>query len=280
MNNVDLLLLAQQRINKLKEYGLDSESIEEFKSKIKIVSEEERETLGKELFELITSKSFKDETDYEKVIELVYKGANIEYKNDTKGDFALLRCARKNYLKTFLVLIKAGANINQKNNYSTTVTMASARHGNKEMLEILILMNADINAKSKDGDNALISARNHHQVDCFYMLVNAGANLSVISQDGHSIYTFSPNEKFESQLLETTCKKEIDKPTSFDDVCSILEEAQNKMLQINPNTQQTDSSKQIDTNESSESKSVKNKYPVITPEEVRESVRTLSRLKK
>ena len=69
MNNVDLLLLAQQRINKLKEYGLDSESIEEFKSKIKIVSEEERETLGKELFELITSKSFKDETDYEKIIE-------------------------------------------------------------------------------------------------------------------------------------------------------------------------------------------------------------------
>lgn len=232
MNNVDILLLEQQRVEKLKEYGLDSDSINEFKSKIKIVSEEEQETLGKELFELITSKSFKDETDYEKVIELVYKGANIEYKNDTKGDFALLRCARKNYLKTFLVLIKAGANINQKNNYLTTATMASARHGNKEMLEILILMKADINSKSKDGDNALISARNHHQVDCFYMLVNAGAYLPVISQDGHSIYTFSPNEKFESPLLETVSKKENTKPITFDDSNNLLEEAQSKLEEV------------------------------------------------
>lgn len=232
MNNVDILLLEQQRIDKLKEYGLDSESINEFKSKIKIVSEEEKETLGKELFDLITSKSFKDETDYEKVIELVYKGANIEYKNDKKGDYALLRCARKNYFKTFLVLIKAGANINQKNNYLTTATMASARHGNKEMLEILILMKADINAKSKDGDNALISARNHHQVDCFYMLVNAGANLSVISQGGHSIYTFSPNEKFESPLLETVSNKENTKPITFDDSNNLLVEAQSKLEEI------------------------------------------------
>lgn len=232
MNNVDLLLLEQQKIDKLKEYGLDKESIEKFRSKIKIVSEEEKTSLGKDLFDLITSKRFKDETDYEKVIELVYKGADIEYKNDTKGDFALLRCARKNYFKTFLVLLKAGANVNQKNNYLTTATMASARHGNKEMLEILILMKADINAKCKDGDNALISARNHQQADCFYMLVNAGASLSVISQDGRSIYTFSPNEKFESPLLESMCKKEIIRSISFDDTCGILEEAKNKLEEI------------------------------------------------
>ena len=144
MNNVDILLLEQQRNEKLKSYELDQESINNFKSKIKIVSEEEKETLGKKLFDIINSKTFEEETDYEKVIELVYNGANIEYKDESKGDFALLRCARKNYLKTFLVLLRAGANIDQKNNYLTTATMASARHGNKEMLEILILMNADI----------------------------------------------------------------------------------------------------------------------------------------
>ncbi len=235
MNNVDLLLLEQQRIDKLKEYGLDPESIKEFKSKIKVVSDEERSSLGKELFDLVTSNSYKDEPDYEKVLELIYKGADIEYKNDTKGDFALLRCARKNYLKTFLVLIKAGADINQKNNYLTTATMACARHGNKEMLEILILMKADINAKCKDGDNAIISARCHLEVDCFYMLVNAGANLSVVSQNGSSIYTFIPNQKFESPLLEIACKKEIAKAISIDDTHNILKEAKEKMLKINPN---------------------------------------------
>lgn len=249
MNNVDLLLLEQHNIDKLKSYGLDPESIKEFKSKIKVVSEEEKTTLGKELFDLVNSKNYKDETDYEKVLELIFKGADIEYKNYEKGDFALLRCARKNYLRTFITLVKSGANINQKNNYLTTATMASARHGNKEILEILILMNADINAKSKDGDNALISARNHHQVDCFYMLVNAGANLSVISQDGHSIYTFTPNEKFVSPLLETTYKKETIKPVSDADTYSILEEARNKMLEINPTWKTTEIKQSNNLNE-------------------------------
>lgn len=234
MNNVDILLLEQQRMDKLRSYGLDPESIKEFKSKIKIVTEEEKAILGKELFDLLTNKKYKDETDFEKVIEFIYNGADIEFKNEEKGDYALLRCARKNYLKTFIVLLKAGANMNQTNHYLTTATMASARHGNKEMLEILILMKADINAKSKDGDNALISARNHHQVDCFYMLVNAGANLPVISQGGHSIYTFSPNEKFESPLLKSSHKKETETSISPEDILEVLTEAKEKMMNINP----------------------------------------------
>lgn len=232
MNNVDLVLLEQQRVDKLKEYGLEPSSIKELKDKVKKVSAEEGKKLGKELFELVTSKNFKDETDYEKVLELIYKGADIEYKNEAKGDFALLICARKNYFKTFISLIKAGVNINQKNNYLTTATMASARHGNKEMLEILILMKADINAKCKDGDNAIISARNHYQVECFHMLKNAGANLAVISQNGTSIYTFTPNEKF---ILETVSRNENINAISINNEKSILDEAKEKMLKINPN---------------------------------------------
>lgn len=233
MNNVDILVLEQQKADKLRSYGLDSKSIDEFKNKIKKVSLKERETLGKELFDLINDRKYQDETDFEKVIELIYKGADVEFKNESKGDYALLRCARKNYLKTFIVLLKAGANINQTNNYLTTATMASARHGNKEILEILILMKADINAKSKDGDNALISARNHYQVDCFYMLVNAGAHLPVVSQDGRSIYTFLPNHEFESPLLESTSKKDSKPLASFESTLDSLSEAEEKMKKIN-----------------------------------------------
>lgn len=233
MNNVDLSLLEQKKAELLKKYGLDQKSIEEFKSKIKVVSKEEKTALGKELFELLISKDFDDETDYEKVIELIYNGADIEYNNVKKRNFPLLRCARKSYLKSFIALLKAGANVNQKNNYLTTATMASARHGNKEMLEILILMKADINAKSKDGDNALISARNHHQVDCFYMLVNAGANLSVISQDGRSIYTYPPNEKFESPILITSSMPEDVNKVSFEDTQNLIDEAITATLSIN-----------------------------------------------
>lgn len=232
MNNVDLMLLEKQKIDKLKKNGLDPDGINEFKSKIKKVSKKEKEALGKELFDLLMSNSYNDSTDWEKIVELIYKGANIEYKDDKKGDFALLRCARKGYLKAFLALISAGANVNQKNNYLTTTTMASARHGNKEILEILILMNADINAKCKDGDNAIISARKHNRVECFNMLVNAGANLCVVSQEGKSIYSFGSNPKFESPLIETASKREIISNRFDTDINDIFEEAKKDMEKI------------------------------------------------
>ena len=50
MNNVDILVLEQQKADKLRSYGLDSKSIDDFKSKIKEVSLKEKETLGRELF--------------------------------------------------------------------------------------------------------------------------------------------------------------------------------------------------------------------------------------
>ena len=230
MNDVDLNLLEQQKIDKLKEYGLDIDSINNFKAKIKKVSVEEEVSLGKELLNLISSKNYDDDKDLDKVVELIYKGALIEYK-DEKGDFPLLRCARKNYLKTFIVLVKAGANVNQKNNYLTTATMASARHGNKEILDILILMKADINAKCKDGDNALISARKHEKLDCFFMLVLANANLPVESYDNRSIFTYTNNQSFDSPLLETRKGKETFK--NIEDELDVIEEAQKRMIKIN-----------------------------------------------
>ncbi len=266
MNSVDIFDLEKQNQDKLKRYSLDSESIKEFRSKIKEVSEDEKKRLGKELFDLVYSRSYKD-SDYEKVIELIYNGADIEYKNETKGDYVLLRCARKGHFKTFLALVKAGANINQVNNYLTTASMASARHGFKEMLELLILMGADINAKSRDGDNALISARNHNQEECFKMLVRAGAHLTVESQTGTSIYSF-PMDESNRNLLESSLT-EKEQGVSEEDTFSLLTEAIGRMSEINPNSEVASV-----LNESS------NIYPVITLDQIKESVRILSRLKK
>lgn len=175
MNNADINKIEIAREEIKKSYGLDQEGITEFRSKIKKVSDEEKSRLGKEMFDMIAKKGFND--DYEKVIEYIHKGADIEYKNDTKGDFALLICARKGYFKTFLALLKAGAEVNQTNNFLTTAAMASARHGYKDMLELLIILGADINACCKDGDNALISAKRHNQTECFDLLVRNNAHI-------------------------------------------------------------------------------------------------------
>ena len=86
MNNADILKIEFERKQLLEKYGLDEECIKTFRNKISNISEEESQQLGQELFELISKKGYSEEDDLDKVIELIYKGANIEYKNEKKGD--------------------------------------------------------------------------------------------------------------------------------------------------------------------------------------------------
>ena len=61
MNNNSLSSLIDNRISILNKYGLDDKSIKEFRSKIKSVSDSEKESLGSELLSIISKKGFNDE---------------------------------------------------------------------------------------------------------------------------------------------------------------------------------------------------------------------------
>lgn len=236
MNNIDLSLLEQNNQEILKKYGLDSESIDETKNKIKKVSEEEKQELGKQLYELITKKGYNDETEYEQALELIYNGADVEYCINKKGNFPLLVCAIHNYFKTFVVLLKAGANVNQTNNYLTTAAFSSARHGHKEMLEILILMKADVNAKCLDGDTAIMSAKRHNMTECFDMLVKANAYLNHKNLTDESVLDIPSKVEFDLSMFPEYLKedaKEKEIQTTEKDVQNLLNEALNKMNSIN-----------------------------------------------
>lgn len=231
MNNTSLVFLENQKKKFLQTHELDSESVKKFQEKIKQVSEEESNILGKELFSLVSKKGYND--DYEKALKLIYDGANIEYKDEKKGDFVLLICVRKNYFKTFISLLKAGANINQVNNYLTSTTMASARHGNKEMLEILIIMGADINARCLDGDNAIMSAKRHNRVECFDLLVNASAILTNKNLANKTMMDIPSTASFDFSNFPITIQPEASfKETSFDDTQNLIEEALKRMKEI------------------------------------------------
>ncbi len=56
MNNTSLVLLENTKLKKLEDYKLDEKSVSEFKSKIKEVDDETKDNLGKERFDLISSK--------------------------------------------------------------------------------------------------------------------------------------------------------------------------------------------------------------------------------
>ena len=225
--------LVNKENNRKKELGIDLDSINEFKKKIKNVTEEEAEKLGKELFNRVFKNSYKDE-NYDDVLRLIMDGANVNFRNDNdKANFPLIMCARKNYLKTFIALIKAGADINMTNSYGTTSVMAAARHGNKEILEMLILMGADINAKCADGGTALSSAILHNQKECFDMLVDAGANLNSTNLKGQTIFDYEKGMDVASSINSSNVSvSKQEQEMSFDD---LLSEAINTLQNITDN---------------------------------------------
>ena len=228
MNNTSLATLENKEKEFLKKYELDGESINRFRETIQQVSSEEASALGKELLELISKREFND--NYEKALELINRGANIEYKNESKGDFALLVCARKNYLQTFLTLVKAGANIDQVNNYLTTATMASARHGNKEILEVLIIMGANVNLRCLDGDNAIMSAKRHDKVECFNLLVKASSYLTNKNLNNQTLLDIPSTATFDLSHFPTAeIPSPINVTVSFDDTQKLLQEALQKL---------------------------------------------------
>lgn len=231
MNDTSLVLLENAKLKKLEECKLDEKSISEFKGKIKKVDDETKKNLGKDLFDLISSKkqNSKVTDDFaNKVIELIISGADIEYKDEQKGNFSLLLCARKGFPEIAYILLRAGANVNQANNYLTTTTMAAARHGHKQLLELLILLGADVNAKCFDGDNALMSAKRHDQQECFDILVYAQSYLTHRNIKNQSILDLPGNILFDPSNIEDLIITGIVSPTSEKDAIVLIEEAENK----------------------------------------------------
>ena len=231
MNSTDIIALDKLREQGLKKNKLDKVERDKFQKKIKNVSEEEANKLGKELYDMVVISKESDE-DIEKIVTLIYNGANLEYKESRKGDFALLVCARKNKRSIAYTLLRAGADVNQKNKYLTTATMAAARHGAKEILETLILLGADVNARCLDGDTAIMSAKIHNQQECFDILVKNGAYLTHRNNANKSLLDIDGKVDFDFNSIDISQIMASKKSVSEDDTKNLIEEAKQKLKSI------------------------------------------------
>ncbi len=196
---------------------------------------EDNLSLEEELMATLKVKKYK-KPDLDKVRSLIEKGVNVNYRNEEKGDFPLLVCARKNYLDVYKLLIENGADVNLVNNYLTSAVMGAARHGNLEILEDLIKNKANINLKCKDGDTALMSAKRHRQIKSFDMLIEAGAYLNQTNNRGETVLDIVPedNEKFDLTMFN---KKQLEVIKSsddlFDEAMAFFDKTLNDMSEIN-----------------------------------------------
>lgn len=224
MNNLEnLTFLEQGRQELLKKYDLTKESIEEFQKQIKKATPEESEKFGQEILNLLIKKNYSEKDSLDKIRELILKGANVNYQKQPQGNFPLIFCSRKkNCMETFTLLIRAGADINLKNNNQTTCVMSAARHDNPEALRLLIALGADINARCFDGDSAIMSAKRHDSQECFQILKEANAHLNLTNAQKETIEDLGSPMDF-SQLLLTPKPK--DKLTTAEDLEKLLDEA-------------------------------------------------------
>ena len=142
----------------------------------------------------------------------------------------MLVCARKGYTNIAYILLRAGANVNQVNNYLTTATMAAARHGHKDLLQLLIILGANVNAKCFDGDNALMSAKRHEQQECFDILIKAQSHLTHKNIANQSILDIPGDLSFD--LSKISIIPSSNNVVSFEDTQNLLNEAVKKMEKI------------------------------------------------
>ena len=116
---------------------------------------------------------------------LIKKGADVNAK-DNFSNTILMRAAIRNYTKTAELLIKYGADINAKNNYGFTALMWAIDKGYTGIAKLLIENGADVNSKSNKGITALIVAALMNNIEITELLTNNGADVNAKNDDGNT----------------------------------------------------------------------------------------------
>ena len=87
-------------------------------------------------------------------------------------------------------LIKAGADVNEKNSHSFSALMIAARTGNIDMMKVLIDAKADVN-ESDDGFTALMAAIAYGRIDAVKYLIEAKADVNAKTSDGDTALMYA-----------------------------------------------------------------------------------------
>ena len=107
------------------------------------------------------------------------------------------------------ILIKYGANINEKDNYGMTPLMIACKSNQTEVVNCLITFEVDVNKKNNCGNTALHYAAENLNTDMVKALIKKGANLTVINNEGLDAY------KIAKEKLSSLNKRDSNDPYSI-----------------------------------------------------------------
>jgi len=118
------------------------------------------------------------------VAALIDKGAQIDAKENKKGQTALMWAAAEGHSVVTRILAENGADIRMTSNGGFTPLMFAARSGNPETARVLLDAGADPNEATKKYGNTLVlaAASRHEQLSLF--LLNMGADPDSVAENG------------------------------------------------------------------------------------------------
>ncbi len=116
------------------------------------------------------------------VKSFIKAGADVNAKNEN-DDTALILAAGSGATEVVKILIKTGADVNAKNENGDTALILAAEESSFETcyiktVKVLIKAGADVNAKNKNGDTALILAAEEGSFEAVKVLIKAGADVN------------------------------------------------------------------------------------------------------
>jgi ankyrin repeat protein len=127
----------------------------------------------------------------------IQEDKNAIKKVDEKGESLLHKAAKSKSSFLFNYLVRQGADLNLKCNFSLTPFHIMSRYYSLELIEDIELLiknkRLDIELESNYGSNALIFACESNLINNVNILLKNGANINHMSRDGNALHIASQN---------------------------------------------------------------------------------------
>lgn len=141
-------------------------------------------------------------------IELFLKaGMDINAK-DNDGHTALMRALAYDNFEMVKLLIEKGADINARDNDGYTVLMLASSKKDIELSRFLIKKGADVNAANNAGETPLMLASLSSDFDTAQLLIKKGADVNAKSNKGNTALKYSFLDTRMTELLRKAGARE------------------------------------------------------------------------
>jgi len=136
----------------------------------------------------------------ELVKNAIKQDANINFK-DEYSTTALMKAVWRNHQAIVKLLLDSGANPDIQSHLGETPLIAASMNGRIEIMKLLLDKGADIDIQDNEDRTALMWAVNWNKEDAVKLLLGAGASLDLPNKDGKTVLDIAKSKKIESGKL-------------------------------------------------------------------------------